>query len=195
MAIKDNKTEQHIIDTAMHVFFTEGKLNATTQDIADAAGVNRTLIHYYFRSRDQLFDAVFEKARLAAMIESEAVLETTLSFKKKTEKLIDVFLKRLKKYPFLEIAITTGLNQMETAHPTNSPKHLQQFLKEIQVEMNKGTIQKTKPVHFMINLFSLIVYPFIVKPLNLQLFGLSEQEYEKIVNERKKVIMGLLFSE
>lgn len=195
MAIKDNKTEQHIIDTAMHVFFTEGKLNATTQDIADAAGVNRTLIHYYFRSRDQLFDAVFEKARLAAMIESEAVLETTLPFKKKTEKLIDVFLKRLKTYPFLEIAITTGLNQMETAFPASNPKYMQQFLKEVQVEMNKGTIQKSKPVHFMINLFSLIVYPFIVKPLNLQLFGLSEQEYEKIVNERKKVIMGLLFSE
>lgn len=195
MAVKDNKTEQHIIDTAMHVFFTEGKLNATTQDIADAAGVNRTLIHYYFRSRDQLFDAVFEKARLAAMTESESVLATTLPFRKKTEHLIDVFLKRLKTYPFLELAITTGLNARDTDIPAGGPVHMKQFLKEVQQEMEKGTIPKTKPVHFMMNLFALLIYPIMVKPLNMQLFGMNEPEYEKIVNERKKVIMGLLFPE
>jgi AcrR family transcriptional regulator len=193
MAVRDNKTEQHIIDTAMHVFFTEGRLNATTQDIADAAGINRTLIHYYFRSRDQLFDAVFEKARLAAMRESESVLATPLPFKKKTEKLIDVFLKRLKTYPFLELAITTGLNGKEADIPTGGPVHMKLFLKEIQQEMEKGTIQKTRPVHFLMNLFSLLIYPIMVKPLNMQLFGMNEPEYEKVVNERKKVIMGVLF--
>jgi TetR/AcrR family transcriptional regulator len=151
----------------MHVFFSEGRLNATTQDIADAAGVNRTLIHYYFRSRDQLFDAVFGKARMAALVESEAVLEATLPFKKKIDKLIDVFLKRLRTYPYLEIAVTTGMNQKDGQLPGGAPVYLRSFLKEIQEEMNKGTIPKTKPVHFMMNLFSLIIYPFMVKPLNM----------------------------
>ncbi len=54
MAAKDtgSSTENLIKETAMRVFFKEGRFTATTQEIADAAGVNRTLLHYYFRSRD-----------------------------------------------------------------------------------------------------------------------------------------------
>lgn len=198
MAIRDNKTEQHILDTAMRVFFSEGRLNATTQDIADAAGVNRTLIHYYFRSRDQLFDAVFERARLAALAESNNILNEQIPFKKKIEKFIDAFLNRLKTYPYLEVSITTAFNEMkedEQATFMGDHSRMKEFLKEIQQEIDKGNIRKIKPIHFMINLFSLLIYPFIVKPLNLQIFSLSEQEYGKIVNERKKVIMELIFGQ
>ncbi|MVT12474.1 TetR/AcrR family transcriptional regulator [Chitinophaga tropicalis] len=198
MATRDNKTEQHIIDTAMRVFFSEGRLNATTQDIADAAGVNRTLIHYYFRSRDQLFDAVFECARLTALAESNNILSEPIPFRKKIEKFVESFLNRLKTYPYLEMSITTAFNEMKEEKDAafmNGRSRMKEFLKEIQHEMDKGNIRKTKPVHFMINLFSLLVYPFIVRPLNMQLFGLTEQEYEKIVNERKKVIMDLIFGQ
>jgi TetR/AcrR family transcriptional regulator len=194
MAAKDKKTEQHIIDTAMHVFFTEGRLHATTQDIADAAGVNRTLIHYYFRSRDQLFDAVFEKARLESIRESRSVLGADLPFRNKIEQFVDVFLNRLQTYPYLEIALTTSMH--DGHHFTDEPEvFMQHFMKEVQQEMDKGTIQPSSPVHFIMNLFSLVIYPFIVKPLNQHLFGLNEQEYEKIVKERKTVILNMLFNQ
>ena len=52
---KDEATEELIKNTAKRLFFGEGKFNATTQEIADAAGVNRTLLNYYFRSRDRFF--------------------------------------------------------------------------------------------------------------------------------------------
>ncbi|HYD90018.1 MAG TPA: helix-turn-helix domain-containing protein, partial [Flavobacterium sp.] len=56
MSAKEQQdTERLIKETAKRVFFGEGRFNATTQEIADAAGVNRTLINYYFRSRDKLF--------------------------------------------------------------------------------------------------------------------------------------------
>ena len=63
MAQRDKGTEQLIKDTAKRIFFSDGKLHATTQDIADAAGVNRTLVNYYFRSRDMLFEQVADEAR------------------------------------------------------------------------------------------------------------------------------------
>ncbi len=52
---EDLDTEQLIIDTALKVFFTEGRFKATTQEIADAAGVNRTLINYYQMNKLQKF--------------------------------------------------------------------------------------------------------------------------------------------
>lgn len=193
MASKDKKTEQHIIDTAMHVFFTEGRLHATTQDIADAARVNRTLIHYYFKSRDQLFDAVFERARLESIRETQSVLGAAMPFRNKIEQFVEVFLLRLQTYPFLEISMTASIQ--EGIYLKDNPEvFMQQFIAEVQQEMDKGTIQRSNPVHFIMNLFSLVVYPFIVKPLNQHLFGLNEQEYENIVKERKTVILNTLFN-
>ncbi|WPQ65220.1 TetR family transcriptional regulator [Chitinophaga sancti] len=193
MASKDKKTEQHIIDTAMHVFFTEGRLHATTQDIADTARVNRTLIHYYFKSRDQLFDTVFERARLESIRETQSVLCTALPFRNKIEQFVEILLLRLQTYPFLEISMTASIQ--EGIYLKDKPEvFMQQFITEVQQEMDKGTIQRSNPVHFIMNLFSLVVYPFIVKPLNQHLFGLNEQEYENIVKERKTVILNTLFN-
>lgn len=194
MAAKDKKTEQHIIDTAMHVFFTEGRLHATTQDIANAAGVNRTLINYYFKSRDQLFDVVFENARLESIRESRSALGAALPFRKKIEQFVDVTMKRLETYPYLEISMTTSIHNGHSFKYEDPEIFMQQFLQEVAQEMDKGTIQRANPIHFIMNLFSLVIYPFIVKPLNQHLFGLNEQEYEKIVKERKTVIMNTLFN-
>ncbi len=58
------QTEQLIKDTAKHLIFQKGVLKATTQQIADEAGVNRALIHYYFRSREQLLDTLLQEAIL-----------------------------------------------------------------------------------------------------------------------------------
>ena len=77
MAQRDTGTEQLIKDTAKRIFFSEGKLHATTQDIADAAGVNRTLLNYYFRSRDILFEQVAAEA----MAEMKAVMDSVFSAK------------------------------------------------------------------------------------------------------------------
>ena len=56
---KKDQTQQLIKETTKNLFFVKGKFDATTQEIADEAGVNRTLINYYFRSRDNLVQIVF----------------------------------------------------------------------------------------------------------------------------------------
>ena len=74
---KDDATEELIKNTAKRLFFGEGKFNATTQEIADAAGVNRTLINYYFRSRDKLFDLVFSDAQAREQLSARATAGRT----------------------------------------------------------------------------------------------------------------------
>ena len=86
---KDIETEELIRKTAKRLFFGEGKFNATTQEIADAAGVNRTLINYYFRSRDNLFSQIFEDAVKREEKLREKVLLSDLPFKEKIEMYID----------------------------------------------------------------------------------------------------------
>ena len=97
MAARDTGTEQMIKDTAKQIFFAEGKFNATTQDIAEAAGVSRTVINYYFRSKDILFQQVFREAMADTGTRMNEVLGATMPFKKKVIAFIDMFTTELTK--------------------------------------------------------------------------------------------------
>ena len=55
------KTEEQIFEAAMAVFFEKGYYGARMQDISDKAGINKALLHYYYRSKDNLFEMVFSK--------------------------------------------------------------------------------------------------------------------------------------
>src|SRR3982751_5583860 len=109
MSVKDSKTEQHIKDTARNIFLKEGKLLATTQDIADAAEVNRTLLHYYFRSRDVLLDMVFPEALTKLRTRIHEVIGYPHPFREKIENLLDVFFEELSALPYLETFIALKL--------------------------------------------------------------------------------------
>jgi AcrR family transcriptional regulator len=197
--IKDCHTEKLIIDTAMNVFFTEGRVYATTQEIADAAGVNRTLINYYFRSKKDLFTMVLKTARKEFERNADYILSSALPFREKTEKFIDDFMNNLIKYPYLESFITVDIIQhrlKKSASPVfneKSPAPVKQYLKEIENEMESGRIPKSTPVHFMMNLFSLMIYPLIMKPIQMKLLDLNETEYNEVLNHRKQIILETLF--
>ncbi|HNA17232.1 MAG TPA: helix-turn-helix domain-containing protein, partial [Ferruginibacter sp.] len=61
MAKHNKDTEQKILESARNVFIQKGLAGARMQDIADHAGVNKALLHYYFTSKDKLFNIVFEQ--------------------------------------------------------------------------------------------------------------------------------------
>lgn len=194
MSTRDTGTEQLIKDTAKHLFFAEGKLHATTQEIADAAGVNRTLVNYYFRSRDALFDQVFNEAQESLVNMLDEVIESDMPFKQKIENLISFFLKETMHFPYRELFIITHMNSNDIIESKKARgKKVNAFLAQIQSEMDKGTIKSMNPRHFTINLFSLMAYPLVTAPLNKILFGMNDEDYTALMEERKKLIFETIF--
>jgi TetR/AcrR family transcriptional regulator len=193
MAVKDKGTEQLIKDTAKRIFFSEGKLHATTQDIADAAGVNRTLLNYYFRSRDILFEQVATEARQEMSAVLDPVFQAELEFKDKLEKLITVFMDQAMKFPFREMYVVTELNRTSRVIPEEKKTMIKKFLKEITAEMEKGKIRKMDPRQFCINLFALMAYPLITTCLNKSLYSVNDAEYLKLMKDRKKLIFEMIY--
>jgi TetR/AcrR family transcriptional regulator len=199
MPVIDCQTEKLILDTAMKVFFAEGRINATTQDIADTAGVNRTLINYYFRSKKVLIATAVKKTQTEFMRNADQILSSALPFRVKTEKFIDDFLENQYKYPFLESFLMIEFTNQRlkkkasTVFSLKQPAAIKQYIAEIKNEMNEGSIPKYNPSHFLINMFSLIIYPVIMKPLQMSACDLNEKEYQEILNERKQIIMNILF--
>lgn len=194
MPLKNTGTEQHIKDTAKRILFAEGKLHATTQEIADAAGVNRTALHYYFRSRDQLISAIFQDAMHSLSQRLDECMLSEGSFKAKTENIIAVFLKDMMAYPYQETFLVTEINTFGKKLINNiQSEPVKAYLKEAALEMEKGTIEKMNPIHFLMNLFSLLSYPLIMAPLYQKLFRLSAKDFQKLIDERGKLIMSLIF--
>ena len=198
MEILSTDTEQLIKDTAKQVFFKEGKLHATTQDIADAAGINRASIHYYYRSRKLLFDKVFAEAMEEMHSKLSAVVKQNLPFRQMVEKFVEFFLTKSMEHPFLELFLVTELNtNPNLKHVILNPEEQEDrkvMLREaIALEAAAGTMKPIKPEHFIANLMSLCSFPFIAKPMVKNAINLTEEEYTNFIQERKEVILKLIF--
>ena len=191
---KDIETEELIKKTAKRLFFGEGKFNATTQEIADAAGVNRTLINYYFRSRDNLFNQIFEDAVKREEKLREKVLFSDLPFKEKIEMYIDDSLLQAKDYPYLETYIVSRINDgCFYKEEDEWEKFMKRFYEEFENEVKKGTIEKMEPLQFILNIASLVSFPVAIRPLFQSTMRISDAEYDRILSERKEIIMKILF--
>lgn len=198
MAAKDSQTEQQIKDAARKLFFTEGRFKATTQEIADAAGVNRTLVNYYFRSRDLLFDQILREARYAMDQRLDMALSTETSFKKKIEHFIDIFIEQSFTYPYLDVYMVTRINedverQNEIIADLKKTERLKNFLRDVETEIKKGTIEKMEPVQFLVSLISLLSHPVVMQPLFKKIFSYSDKQYKQMLAARKEIILKMLF--
>src|SRR5579859_2194733 len=190
--------ERPIKDTAKRIFFVEGNLHATTQDIADAAGINRASIHYYYRSRKLLFDKVFEEAMEEFRSKLSVVIgQDGLPFREFLNKLLDYLLKKSMEHPFLELFLVAELNTNPDMNRSFLPEAAQErkiLLKEyIAAEVAAGTMKPIEPEHFIVNLMSLCSFPFLAKPIVKHAIDLSEEAYVKFIGERKEVILKQLF--
>jgi AcrR family transcriptional regulator len=195
MTVRDTGTEQLIKDTAKQIFFSEGKLHATTQDIADAAGVNRTLVHYYFRSRDILFEQVIKEARQDLNETMGLALKGADNFKDKLKKLIDVFIDEITAYPYRELFIITESNRHDEVQADEIyATHIKPFLAEIKQEMDNGHIKAMDPRQFMMNLFALMAYPVLTGSLNKSYLKIKDTEFNKLMRQRKQIIFEMIYT-
>src|SRR5688500_4271806 len=96
------QTEKLIKEKAKILFFQKGFLNATTQEIADEAGVNRALIHYYFRSREQLLDLLLHETLKEKKENVRKVLTSEIPFREKIANFIDTIVDYGLTYPYLD---------------------------------------------------------------------------------------------
>lgn len=198
MSVKDRGTEELIKETAKRIFFTEGRFDATTQEIADAAGVNRTLVHYYFRSRDILLEKVIIEGQQEFKQKLSEKIDPNISFKDKVAELIDIWMEHAEKYPYVDTYLASQIHNSKMvdniqAKGRPDSKLIEIFFTEMQEEMDKGSIPQMDPHQFMFNIISLVCYPIIMRPLLEKGLALNKKTYSKLIAERKEAILKTLF--
>lgn len=189
----DPSTEDKIKSAAQKLFTKKGFAAVKTRDIADEAGINLALLNYYFRSKEKLFNLIMEESLVQfvkGIAENFANEETTLD--QKIENLVASYIDLFTIYPDLPLFILSELRQ----HPDRFPAKLDMiadiarssFVKQINAAMKKGTYPKMHILHFLSNMMSLIVFPFVASPMLMKITGVTHKQYMDLMRERKKMI-------
>lgn len=193
--LKKEQTEELIKETAKNMFFVKGKFDATTQEIADEAGVNRTLINYYFRSRDNLLKLVLEEAKRCEKEKSKVIHDSNLTFKEKIAAFIEESLQTSLQYPYLESYIVSQMNKGLNIYRKNDLDRtaIDALYSALEIEMEKGNVERMEPVHFLLNMISLLIFPSAMRPLLIENLKIGNKEFDKLISERKEIILNILF--
>lgn len=199
MGSAEAQTEQLIKEKAKVLFFRKGYLNATTQEIANEAGVNRALIHYYFRSREQMMDTLLNEALEEKKGKVIDILTADLPFREKIAGYIETIVDHGLTYPYLENFIIS-----ETAR---HPDKIQNFCSkskmkssdlirdQLEEEIAAKRMVPISAENFMMNLIALCNYPLLAKPVLKIIHGMTEEAYREFLNERKQTIFMTIFGE
>ena len=189
-------TEQKIIASAEKLFYQKGKAGTSMQDIADDAGINRTLLNYYFRSKDQLFEAVFRKAMGRFVPNLAAMLNSDISFEEYIPALVETVIDTMIENPQIPIFVLQELSSNQDRMPQimkemgiNPAFALKKMEEERAVQVTGGM----DPRQLILNLLSLCIFPFAAKPVVLDiLYNGDNEAYIVAMKERKKIIPQLM---
>lgn len=191
-ARREAGAEQAILDSAEKLFLEKGYALTSTVEIAKKAGCNQALVHYYFRSKDKLFNTVFIKKvslLLSSFIEinrENASFEERL--KREIELHFDLFMSN-PQLPFLLInELTTNPSRLLSIRKRLKKlpgKMLGLMQAELDAEAKKGTVRPMTVVDLVLLIVSVNVVPFLAKPILAMAIGMDDAEFMKLV-ERKK---------
>ena len=188
--------EELILQTAMQVFIDKGRHGAKMQEIADKAGINKALLHYYYRSKEKLYTKIFEFLIWRNVGDLFNLFDEELNFDAFLKKFIYSYTDLINKNPKIPMFLLRELSEGGTVvksvlkNLTESGKfRVDKPLAIIQKAMDEGHIIKMDPRQIIANVIGSCIFFFIAEPIFNTLFVDSETfNREQFIEERKEAI-------
>ncbi|OCB78539.1 TetR/AcrR family transcriptional regulator [Flavobacterium crassostreae] len=185
-------TEEKIFNAARIVFQKKGFSGARMQEIADQAGINKAMLHYCFKSKQRLFEAVFNNAFNQLAPQVNAIFNSDATVFEKIKEFTHSYLEFVIKNPFLPPFIIQEMN--------NNPEFVTTFLKntnrpnpsflitQIEHEIQSGILKELNPKQLLLDVFSMTVFPFAAQTLVKNLLQISDPEFNQLMQQRQTSI-------
>lgn len=183
-----------IIEVAKQMFLEYGYKNTNMSDIATNIGINRTALHYYYNTKEKLFQAVFGTIIATFLPKIQDILITQEPFFEKLDKIIDIYFEIFLSTPYLPSFILGEINRdvnhlLSTAYEVGFGNYIRLVSEIINKEMEKGNIKQI-PIHIILMSFiSQLTFPFIAKNLIEEVLKTDNKKLEDIIENWKKVIL------
>lgn len=188
-----NDTESRILQAAENDFFEKGYAGARTASIAEAAGVTHAMLHYYFRTKDKLFERIVsEKISILGNIIISAIGDEDLTLEDRIRQGIERHFdfiaanRDLPKFIVNEVLTRPDVVEMMKCNLQNIVNNLLNSLQhEIDAYAAKGLCRQVNARMLLIDIVSLNVFPFMAAPIVLGAIGDSYNSYDEFLALRK----------
>ena len=188
----DLTTEQKILEAAKQVFIEKGLDGARMQDIADKAGFNKALVHYYFRSKDKLFEVIFLEEARKFMPRIIEMMISDLPLFEKIEQFVEGYINVLIQNPMLPLFILNEVSKnpqasMKKIWGVDRPP-LDKVQEHINKEVKKGAIKPISAIQLCLNMVSLCIFPFLARPMVQWVANANNAQFNQLMEQRKKEV-------
>lgn len=191
-------TKEKILEVAKNLFLKKGVAQTSVRDIAAKAKINIAALNYHFKSKESLFETIFERTLNENLPALRDILDSDLSLEEKIRRYIEAFFDMLQKNPQLPFFVLSVLNKdpkkIIRMNSFQSLDYTETFARQLREEAAKGSIRPVDPGHFFINLLSLINFPFVVKEVVKERKVATEKDLLYFFNERKRIVTETLIS-
>lgn len=191
--LEDNITRNLILEAAREEFFQKGFDGARMQIIANNAGINKALLHYYFQSKQFLFEEIFTDAFAEFFPKITEIIKLEISFFEKVELIIDAYISLLQKRPSLPMFIFREIHKdpdtvFKLVFNSNRIGVPQLIFEMIEEAKSKKIIKPIPTEQLFINIMSLCVFPFLGRPMIQRVTKLKTTQYNNLLEDRKKEV-------
>ena len=187
--------ENRIIDAARAVFIEKGYAETSMSEIAAKAGINRPALHYYFRTKDKMFQAVFGSI-VSSVIPKvfDAIMHKEKSVAERTECIIDAYYSLFINTPQLPLFMLRELNRdpemlIKTILGLNVADTMRKAISSLQEEMDEGKLKKVPLQFIFFNFYSLLTFPFLTIDISRKVFENNDDTLRESLTEWKKNIV------
>lgn len=198
---KVRPTEEAILDAAMKVFTRRGYAAARTAEIAREAGINRALLHYYYRDKETIFKLIFETRFLEFFSGVFIIFQSQGDLESKIQELINHEINTFSKHPHLAQFVLGEIAQqperlVEYGKKLNlNPQvAIQAFEKQVEAEVDAGRIREIEGRQLVMNIMSLCIYPFVARPIIRTMMEVDEAKFSEMMQVRKTQLFEFIIN-
>ena len=195
---KDENTEEQILEAAKNVFQAKGMDGARMQEIADKAGINKAMLHYYYRNKQLLFEAVFKNVFSLLAPQLNAILNDDSTIEEKVKNFTFNYISFISKHPYLPNFIIQELNRnpdfiLKIKDNKGFP-NLAKFKRQVDKEVEDGIIKPISAEQLFINILALNIFPFVAKPLIMAFSNVDSKAYKQLMEDRKTEVANFIIN-
>jgi AcrR family transcriptional regulator len=186
---QEQSTEEKILAAAEETFVKDGFEGARMQNIANKAGINKAMLHYYFRSKEMLFEKIFEmKSKFFFPAVKDMMLREEGTFTEKMEEFAQRYIEFLTRYPFIPFFVIRTVNSSGTQGFIEKLPFKAQLAESVvlsyQKDRERGLVGEIDPHQFLLSVIGMCVFPFLGKPILKVVFEMEDSNFESMMRSR-----------
>lgn len=189
----DISTEEKIKEAARKLFMQKGFTATKTRDIAQEAGLNLALLNYYYRSKEMLFNIIIMESMGEFFSKmAQAVNNKSTTLEGKFQKLTHEYISMIQQNPDLPLFILNEVSNPKSTFFDKVNKQVAPISSHLKAQMDEhmahGKMDNVPHLHIIANCISLIIFPFIGAPILKKVTGVTNEEFDTLMEQRKDLI-------